>query len=265
MSRRYYQNENFGNNEGRQENKVNGILAKQLALDFCTDVESVCSNKNIFTEYTRLDGRRIFLEGECFLKAASVNGKLLVSGRRDIIEWMQEIYQHVNAAWFMDMKSLHELEKGLSKFGCQIGQAHPFYIAAEESAVDTKDYEIKIMIGAELEQFRGDDRFGEAFLFEDVPKDEIGVGAYKNGKILGMAGATSDSETMWQIGINVMLEAEGLGIGTMLVTIIKNEILKRGKLPFYGTSMSHIGSQRVALRAGFVPAWAELYCEAVKK
>ena len=48
-----------------------------------------------------------------------------------------------------------------------------------------------------------------------------------------------------------------------VVAIIKNEILSRGKLPFYGTSMSHIASQRVALAAGFVPAWAELYCEAI--
>ena len=46
-----------------------------------------------------------------------------------------------------------------------------------------------------------------------------------------------------------------------LVEIIKNEILNMGKLPFYGTAMSHIASQRVALNAGFYPAWTELYCE----
>ena len=38
----------------------------------------------------------------------------------------------------------------------------------------------------------------------------------------------------------------------------KAEILKREILPYYGTSMSHIASQRVALGAGFLPAWAEL-------
>ena len=163
----------------------------------------------------------------------------------------------------MDMECLHELEAGLSKFGCHIGQAHPFYISTEKTEVDTKGYEIKRYVGEELEQFRGDDRFGEAFIFDDMPKDEIGIGAYKDGKILGMVGATSDSDRMGQIGFNVMPDAEGLGIGSMLVAIIKNEILSRGKLPLYGTSMSHIASQRVALAAGFVPAWAELYCEAI--
>lgn len=244
---------------------MNEILAKQLAIDFCTDEISVISKDNVYTEYKALDGRRIFQEGECFLKIAVVNGKILASGKRDIIEWFSEKYKKGNGAWFMDMECLHELETGLSNFGCRVGQAHPFYIATEKSEVYTKEYEIKIFVGDELEQFRGDERFGEAFIFDDAPKDEIGVGAYKDGRVLGMAGATSDSDMMWQIGINVMPEAEDLGIGTMLVKIIKNEILDRGRLPFYGTSMSHITSQRVALAAGFVPAWAELYCEEIAR
>ena len=73
-----------------------------------------------------------------------------------------------------------------------------------------------------------------------------------------MAGASCDRPTMWQIGINVEPEARGTGVGTMLVALLKNEILSRGVLPFYGTSASHLASQRVALGAGFVPAWAEL-------
>ena len=148
---------------------MNEILAKQLAIDFCTDIPSVYSKENIFTEYKPIQGRRIFREGECFLKVASVNGKILASGKKEIIEWAQEKYKDVNGAWFMDMESLHELESGLSKFGCHVGQAHPFYIATKKSEVDRKDYEIKIFVGKELEQFRGDDRFGEAFLVEDVP------------------------------------------------------------------------------------------------
>ena len=127
--------------------------------------------------------------------------------------------------------------------------------------MDTKGYEIKKYVGDEINQFRGDNRFDEAFLFADIPKDEIGIAAMKDGKMLGMAGATSDSDRMWQIGINVMAEAEGLGIGSMLVEILKNEILDLGRIPFYGTAVSHIVSQRVALHAGFYPAWAELYCE----
>ena len=47
-------------------------------------------------------------------------------------------------------------------------------------------------------------------------------------------------------------------IRTMLVTLLKNEILRRGCLPYYGTAVSHIASQKAALGSGALPAWAEL-------
>ena len=53
---------------------MNEILVKQLAIDFCTEEGAVTSRENIFTVYTPLQGRRIFEEGECFLKIACING-----------------------------------------------------------------------------------------------------------------------------------------------------------------------------------------------
>ena len=89
----------------------------------------------------------------------------------------------------------------------------------------------------------------------------LGVAALRKGEIVGMAGASADSPTMWQIGINVDPACRGEGVASLLVALLKNEILKRGILPFYGTSPSHIASQRTALAAGFLPAWAELVTE----
>ena len=93
----------------------------------------------------------------------------------------------------------------------------------------------------------------------------IGAAALKNGNILGMAGASCDSPRMWQIGIDVDQAARHQGIGKMLVSMLKNEILKKEILPFYGTGMSHLESQRVALGSGFMPAWVELVTEKIKK
>ena len=70
---------------------------------------------------------------------------------------------------------------------------------------------------------------------------------------------------MWQIGIDVFPEYRGRKVGTNLVTLLKNEILKRGKVPFYGTVNSHFHSQNIAMNAGFFPAWAELYSKAKEK
>lgn len=45
--------------------------------------------------------------------------------------------------------------------------------------------------------------------------------------------------------------------------ILKEDIEKLGKVPYYGTSMSNLVSQRVAANAGFKPAWVELLAERI--
>ena len=92
----------------------------------------------------------------------------------------------------------------------------------------------------------------------------VGVAAIKDDEILGMAGASMDSPIMWQIGINVEPNGRRKGIGKMLVALLKNEILDKGRLPYYGTSMGHIASQKVAIGSGFVPVWAELVTDRLK-
>ena len=62
---------------------------------------------------------------------------------------------------------------------------------------------------------------------------------------------------MWQIGIDVLPEYRGRGIGKTLVTLLKNEAEKRGALPYYGTSLSNLASWKIALGSGFAPAWVE--------
>ena len=238
---------------------MNEILAGQLSLDYCCSKEEVLDRKNHFLEHSFLPGRRRFMEGEeCRLKVAVVNGKTLFCGEKNLLSWCREHYETVGGEWFLEVENLRKLDERLGLDGYQIEMAHPFYLATTETEARNAGYEITWYEGEEIRAFYGDARFGEAYAFDPNAPDMLGVSAMEGGKILGMAGASADSETMWQIGINVEKEARGKGIGVLLVTLLKNEILRRGKLPFYGTSMSHLASQRVALSSGFVPAWAEL-------
>lgn len=42
------------------------------------------------------------------------------------------------------------------------------------------------------------------------------------------------------------------------IAAVTKEICKLGKVPFYGTSLSHLASQNLALCVGLVPTFAEL-------
>ena len=238
---------------------MNDVLCSQLAADYCCLREDVLDHRNHFTHHQFLEGRRRFEErAECFLKIAVINGKLLFTGNPGIISWCGDVYAQSGSEWFFEAKNMHRLNERLMQDGHQIEMVHPFFIADRITDIDTGNEEIRWYEREAIEQFRGDDRYNNAFSFDENAPDELGVSCIWNGQIAGMAGASSDSPAMWQIGINVDPDRRRAGIGTMLVTLLKNEILRRGYLPYYGTAMSHIGSQKVALGAGFAPAWAEL-------
>ena len=52
------------------------------------------------------------------------------------------------------------------------------------------------------------------------------------------------------------------GIGSYLVTLLKNKVIEMGDVPFYGTAAANTQSQNIAINSGFKPAWVET--EAVK-
>jgi GNAT superfamily N-acetyltransferase len=88
--------------------------------------------------------------------------------------------------------------------------------------------------------------------------DVLGVGAYDNGKLIGLAGCSADCEDMYQIGIDVLPGYRRQGIASALTSRLALEILKLGKVPFYCAAWCNLKSVRNAVKCGFVPAWVEL-------
>lgn len=235
------------------------LLLRQLAADFCVTEADILDANHHFTVFEPHPDRRQYMEiTPCVLKIAVVNGKLLFTGRADVIVRCRELYATANAPWFMETRNLAALNRELAAFGAQIRHARPFFTADQALPVDTMGFSIQRYTPDAIQQFKGDERFEDAYGFCETAPDMLGVAALKDGQILGMAGASADSPNLWQIGINVLPEARGQGIAAMLVSLLRNDVLAVGRLPYYGTSISHLESQRVALRSGFLPAWFEL-------
>jgi predicted GNAT family acetyltransferase len=113
----------------------------------------------------------------------------------------------------------------------------------------------------EIPSLYDDRRFNNAILYDaDSPRpDMIAVASYDNGEITGMAGCSKDCGSMWQIGIDVLPEYRQRGVATTLVSLLTDEIFKRGKIPYYGTWCSNIASRTIAQNCGYFPAWVETY------
>lgn len=241
------------------EQKMRQRWLQQLCEDYSCSMEQITAKENVLTQKAYRPGRRIFRGDDCFLKLLIVNGKLVVSADDEkFLEENREFFENANAAWFFEPDNIRELEARLAPYGHEIADYHHFYLPGAVKPSADEKY-LRWYYEEELEQFRGDARFKEALSFVEESPDMIAVTWEENGEILGMAGASADAKDLWQIGINVLPAGEHRGLGTLLVTKLKDKILEMGKVPFYGTAESHIRSQRVAVGSGFMPAWAELY------
>lgn len=125
----------------------------------------------------------------------------------------------------------------------------------------------------EILRFKEENRFDRALCFSPTQPDVLAVAAmrpvaektYDQSNMAGMAGVSEDGKYLWQIGINVDDDYRGKGLAADLVCMLKEEVIRRGKIPFYGTSESHIISQTVGLKAGFVPAFTSVYVKPLEQ
>ena len=132
---------------------------------------------------------------------------------------------------------------------------------------------VELLDAEQFERFRGDKRYSNALGFSVTRPDVLVLAAYPvDGDTpdapaagespaladpIAMVGLSDDSPIMRQIGIDVLPAWRGAGIASALVRDAARLTLAEGYLPFYGTSPSHMLSQRVAMNAGLVPTWWE--------
>ena len=133
---------------------------------------------------------------------------------------------------------------------------------------------VELLDAEQFERFRGDKRYSNALGFSVTRPDVLVLAAYPVEEDtpdapaagesapaladpIAMVGLSDDSPIMRQIGIDVLPAWRGAGIASVLVRDAARLTLAEGYLPFYGTSPSHMLSQRVAMNAGLVPTWWE--------
>ena len=119
------------------------------------------------------------------------------------------------------------------------------------------DYELKVLYPDDFTDLYIE-QWSNALCEKRKHLDVLGVGAYDQGKLIGLAGCSADCDAMWQIGIDVLPEYRRKGIASSLTSRLALEAMQRGKVPFYCAAWSNIKSVRNAIRSGFRPAWVEM-------
>lgn len=238
---------------------------EQLALDYNASLEEVQSCKNILKHKMKQSGARGVGSNETLLQIGVYKEKLLIVAKDEVYDWCEKnLLPKSNVEWLCEPGVIYKLNQMLEQHGQFIADGHHYYLPVENTALDVKlDYEVQWYEGDAINQFEEDERFDEALLFTDGVENVLAVSALENGQILGMAGCTNDGPQLWQIGVNVTNEGQGKGIGTYVTWLLKNRVLEMGKVPYYGTVESHIKSQKVAIQAGFMPVFYEMFSDEI--
>ncbi|GAA0107000.1 MULTISPECIES: GNAT family N-acetyltransferase [Clostridium] len=230
----------------------------QLAKDYNCTIEDFNNQNTLITDKKIIEGSRKYTDEDEILKILIFNGKAIISADKCIKDWCIKNLSRFPGAWMFLYSNLRKIDKKLNEFGYEIDNTHHYYLPMDKEFT-RNNIKLKWYEKDEILKFKDDNRFDEAFAFNKNYPDILAVAAVdEEDNILGIAGASEDSKIMWQIGINVLEDEKGKGIASFIVQSLKNEILNRGKVPFYGTVESHIISQKVALKSGFYPAFAEV-------
>jgi GNAT superfamily N-acetyltransferase len=72
-----------------------------------------------------------------------------------------------------------------------------------------------------------------------------------------VAGAFNNRYGVPEIGVDVLREYRGLGLGRLVVSAMARELIRRGDVPFYECAPTNIRSHRTAESCGFRPVCAD--------
>lgn len=234
-------------------------MMKQITLD-CNLEESIQIADRIFLAPSKAnEGARLINGMDLFMKVIVFMGRAYIMADESILGGCEDFFRNIKPEWMFEFFTLRKIDYILGTYEREIVDTHIYYLPAEGSDV-VKEKGNEIWLNSkDIEEFRNNNLFPNALGFSPTQPDEIAVMIKDGNKPIAMAGASIDGKYVRQIGIDVLKEYRHEGLATHLVTLLKQQIISEGNLPFYGTSESHALSRNIAIQSGFLPAFSEFF------
>ena len=255
----------------------------QLAIEYNCCKDDFSGSENIVTTAVNPPNKRHYYEGESFFKMVTFGQNAVVSADEAIHKGISEFIKDQAGYRLFERENLEQLEDLLRPYGKKLTSTFHMFLPMVQTAVPENKAETKWLEQEEISSFYNGS-FPNALCTQFDPKrpDVLAIAAYENNEtprsktagyqdydtalrgegfnneVIAMAGCSADTDLLWQIGIDVFPGHRGLGLGTYLVSALKDEIIRRGKIPFYGTSLSNLHSWNIAINCGFRPMWVEI-------
>ena len=234
------------------------IAMHQSAIDINADVSDFMKDENVIVKSEVGPLARKYYKEPIACNLVSYGSNIVASVKDEYKDMVKEYLEKFEFYHCFETPNMHWLNERMRTQGQRVCfMAEYFLPDANVIKRLYSNYQLKVLSNEDFEELYIP-AWSNALCEARKELDVLGVGAYDNGKLIGLAACSADCDDMWQIGVDVLSEYRRQGVASSLTSNLAVEIMDRGKVPFYCCAWSNIRSVRNALKSGFTPAWIEM-------
>ena len=234
------------------------VAMEQSAIDMNCRPEDFTGSENVVTLSRPHPQARRYLTLPHVCDLVSYGENIVATVSEPYQALVTEYIRRYDTAHCFETPNLHVLNDAFQKEGYRVCFMAEYFLPDVRALRALPcQAELRVLQQADFADLYTD-AWSNALCSDRRELDVLGVGAYREGKLIGLAACSADCESMWQIGVDVLPGYRRQGIASALTSRLALEILDRGRVPFYCCAWSNMGSARNAVRSGFRPAWAEV-------
>lgn len=234
------------------------IAMQQSAIDANCREEDFLRTENVITVSKANPSARKYLKLPHICNLISYGNNIVATVSEEYEGIVREYISQYPAEHCFETPNMHVLNDAFQEKGARVCFMAEYFLPDLQMLHPLPcDFELKLLTQEDFKTLYIQ-QWSNALCEARKELDVLGVGAYCDGELVGLAGCSADCETMWQIGVDVLPAYRRQGIASALTSRLAIEALERGKVPFYCCAWSNIKSARNAIRSGFRPAWVEM-------
>ena len=238
--------------------EIRDIAMRQSAIDINADASDFTKDENIFVRSGVGPLARKYYKEPIACNLVSYGSNIVASVKDEYIDIVKEYLKKFEFYHCFETPNMHWLDERMRAQGQRVCFMAEYFLPDVNilKRLHT-NYRLKVLSQEDFKELYLP-TWSNALCEDRKELDVLGVGAFDNGKLIGLAACSADCDSMWQIGVDVLPEYRRQGVASSLTSNLAVEILDRGKVPFYCCAWSNIRSVKNALKSGFIPSWVEM-------
>ena len=184
-------------------NEILEIAMEQSAIDANCHKDDFKRNDHVIVASAKHPGARKYLEWPLPCNLISYGTNIVASIHMDYKEIVEAYIHRYPMDHCFETPNMHVLNEAFAKYGMQVCFMAEYFLPDVHKLSEIEcGYELRILNPPDFRDLYTP-QWSNALCAPRKELDVLGVGAYRQGKLVGLAACSADCDRMWQIGVDV--------------------------------------------------------------